>query len=88
MKNIVDIFVELGHRLASLTTSEGEGIITAAIEQNAWFTRPDIIRAIEAIQEEMLDADKLMAWYASYPHHYTQARGYRNGGQYSTCGIL
>lgn len=67
MKNIVDIFVELGDRLASLTTSEGEGIITAAIEQNAWFTRPDIVRAMEAIREEMLNADKLRAWYDSYP---------------------
>ena len=70
MKHIVDIFSALGERLAHFGGDDASNrIIDKAIAANGWFTRADILRAVEAIRSEMLDRDKLMAWLS----HYTKA---------------
>ena len=70
MKHIVDIFVTLGERLKHFGSDDASNrIIEDAIAANGWFTRVDILRAVEAIRSEMLDRDKLTAWLS----HYTKA---------------
>ena len=70
MKDIVDIFVVLGERLARFGSDDASNrIIDKAIAANGWFTRTDILRAVEAIRTEMLDREKLTAWLG----HYTKA---------------
>ena len=70
MKHIVDIFSALGERLAHFGGDDASNrIIDKAIAANGWFTRADILRAVEAIRSEMLDHEKLMAWLS----HYTKA---------------
>ena len=70
MKDIVDIFVALGERLARFGGDDASNrIIDEAIAANGWFTRTDILRAVEAIRTEMLDREKLAAWLS----HYTKA---------------
>ncbi len=70
MKHIVDIFSALGERLTSFGGDDASNrIIDEAIAANGWFTRADILRAVEAIRVEMLDRDKLAAWLS----HYTKA---------------
>ena len=70
MKHIVDIFSALGERLTHFGSDDASNrIIDEAIAANGWFTRTDILRAVEAIRSEMLDREKLMAWLS----HYTKA---------------
>lgn len=70
MKHIVDIFSALGERLTHFGGDDASNrIIDEAIAANGWFTRADILRAVEAIRTEMLDREKLMAWLS----HYTKA---------------
>ena len=70
MKHIVDIFSALGERLTHFGSDDASNrIIDVAIAANGWFTRTDILRAVEAIRTEMLDREKLMAWLS----HYTKA---------------
>lgn len=70
MKHIVDIFSALGERLTHFGGDDASNrIIDEAIAANGWFTRADILRAVEAIRSEMLDRDKLAAWLS----HYTKA---------------
>lgn len=70
MKHIVDIFSALGERLTRFGSDDASNrIIDEAIAANGWFTRTDILRAVEAIRSEMLDREKLMAWLS----HYTKA---------------
>ena len=67
MKDIVDIFVALGERLAHFGGDDvSNRIIDEAIAANGWFTRADILRAVEAIRSEMLDSEKLAAWLCNY----------------------
>ena len=67
MKDIVDIFVALGERLTRFGGDDASNrIIDEAIAANGWFTRADILRAVEAIRTEMLDREKLMAWLKNY----------------------
>lgn len=67
MKDIVDIFVALGERLARFCYDDNSNrIIDEAIAANGWFTRVDILRAVEAIRTEMLDREKLTAWLDRY----------------------
>lgn len=67
MKHIVDIFSALGERLTRFGGDDASNrIIDEAIAANGWFTRADILRAVEAIRSEMLDCDKLMAWLSRY----------------------
>jgi hypothetical protein len=68
MSSHVDIFVELGHRLTYFGSDKHtQDIIARAIAENGWFTRQDILRAVEAIRVDMLDPTKLDTWAASYP---------------------
>ena len=70
MKHIVDIFSALGERLTRFGSDDASNrIIDEAIAANGWFTRADILRAVEAIRSEMLDREKLTAWLS----HYTKA---------------
>ena len=70
MKHIVDIFSALGERLTRFGGDDASNrIIDEAIAANGWFTRVDILRAVEAIRSEMLDREKLTAWLS----HYTKA---------------
>lgn len=70
MKHIVDIFSALGERLTRFGDDDASNrIIDEAIAANGWFTRTDILRAVEAIRTEMLDREKLAAWLS----HYTKA---------------
>lgn len=70
MKHIVDIFSALGERLTRFGGDDASSrIIDEAIAANGWFTRADILRAVEAIRSEMLDREKLAAWLS----HYTKA---------------
>lgn len=67
MKHIVDIFSALGERLTHFGGDDASNrIIDEAIAANGWFTRADILRAVEAIRSEMLDREKLMAWLSRY----------------------
>ena len=63
----IGIFAELGVRLRSFGKEPHTlRIIEQAIEQNEWFSREDIMLAIDAICEEYLDADKLAKWVSEY----------------------
>ena len=67
MKHIVDTFSALGERLTHFGNDENSNrIIEEAIAANGWFTRVDILRAIEAIRVEMLDRTKLENWLKNY----------------------
>lgn len=67
MKHIVDIFSALGEQLTGFGGDDvSNRIIDEAIAANGWFTRTDILRAVEAIRTEMLDREKLMAWLKNY----------------------
>ena len=65
----------MGDSLRTLgNTPEGEAVITRSVEHNPWFTRTDILRAIDAICSEMLDRTKLREWLAHYPTTSTARR--------------
>ena len=67
MKHIVDIFSALGERLTRFGGDDASNrIINEAIAANGWFTRADILRAVEAIRSEMLDREKLTNWLCNY----------------------
>lgn len=57
----------LGERLTRFGDDDASNrIIDEAIAANGWFTRADILRAMEAIRSEMLDREKLAAWLSHY----------------------
>lgn len=67
MKHIEEIFVALGERLANFGDDEHSNrIIEDALAANGWFTRADILRAVDAIRSEMLDRDVLSKWLNNY----------------------
>ena len=67
MKHVVDIFVALGKRLADFGSDEHSNrIIEEAVAANGWFTRSDVLRAIDAIRVEMLDRERLANWLKNY----------------------
>ncbi len=75
----IEHFIELGNRLAAFgSDGYSDGVISAAVDANSWFTREGIIAAIEAIRCEMLDRDKIEQWVAHYPMLPTQ----------SSCNVL
>lgn len=68
MRDIIDIFATLGDKLQSFgDDSHTSAVIESAIEQNGWFTRPDIERAVKAIHTEMLQPESLTKWLSDYP---------------------
>ena len=67
MKHIEEIFVALGERLANFGDDEHSNrIIEDALAANGWFTRADILRAVDAIRSEMLDREVLSKWLNNY----------------------
>lgn len=67
MKHIEEIFVALGERLANFGYDEHSNrIIEDAIAANGWFTRADILRAVDAIRSEMLNREVLSKWLNNY----------------------
>lgn len=68
MKSTVQIFSELGVRLAEFGSEErSRSVIARAVAENEWFSVNDICYAVEAIRSEMLDAEKISKWLSFYP---------------------
>lgn len=68
MDRMVDIFVALGRRLREFGRSQHtDEVLRMAMQANEWFSREDILMAIDAICDEMLDEQKLRAWASHYP---------------------
>ena len=68
MRDITDIFVELGRRLVTFgEDNASREVIARAIAENGWFTEGDIRYAVSAICEDMLDAEKVSNWLSHYP---------------------
>jgi hypothetical protein len=64
----LELFCRLGERLRDFgKTPESERLIAQSVEANGWFTREDIIRAVDAIRREMLSREQLEAWLEHYP---------------------
>lgn len=67
MKSAIEIFAQLGERLASFGhDAVSQSVIAAATADNEWFTADEIICAAESVRSEMLQRDKLQAWLARY----------------------
>ncbi len=67
IRDSIELFATLGERLATLgTTARGEALIAEAIETNPWFTRHDIIHAVDAICHDMLLPTTLGEWLGRY----------------------
>lgn len=68
MKSVVDIFSELGARLAEFGSDDAShSVLVRAIAENEWFSVDDIRYAVEAVRSEMLDETKLSHWLSHYP---------------------
>lgn len=67
MKHLIDIFASLGERLSTFgKDSSSQEVIRRAMAENPWFTKEDILMAIDAICQEFLDKEKLQKWTATY----------------------
>mgnify|MGYP006976596152 CR=1 FL=1 len=67
MNRMIDILAELGSRLQGFGSDEHTShVVTEAIELNEWFSREDILMAIDAIREEFLCRENLQQWAAQY----------------------
>lgn len=67
MKTAVEIFSQLGERLAAFgKDARSSAVIERAVAENGWFTADGIRTAVEALRSEMLDADKLQKWLSGY----------------------
>ena len=70
MRNITDIFVELGRRMCDFGNDERSvRCIADAAAANEWFTATDIRMAAKAVREEFLDESKLKNWLSRYDLH-------------------
>ena len=68
MKSTVEIFSELGVRLAEFGSDEvSRSVMARAVAANEWFSVSDICYAVEAVRTEMLDAEKISNWLSRYP---------------------
>lgn len=68
MQHPIDIFATLGDRLKGFGNDDiTHKVIDEAIAANGWFTRDDILRAIDAICSEMLVRERLEEWLSHYP---------------------
>ena len=68
MKSTVEIFSELGARLAEFGhDEESRSVIVRAVVENEWFSAGDIRCAVAALRCEMLDGEKIAKWLANYP---------------------
>ena len=67
MLHTIAIFTTLGERLASFGEDETTArIIADAVAENGWFTRRDVLQAVDAIRSEMLTEGPLTAWLSRY----------------------
>lgn len=68
MKDVIDLFSELGLRLRSFGDDEATRRIAAeACRVNGWFSPAEVRRAVRALADDMLPREKLEAWLAAYP---------------------
>ena len=68
MKSTIQIFTELGLRLAEFGSDDrSRSVIARAVAENEWFSVEDIRCAVDAVRCEMLDAEKLEKWLSHYP---------------------
>ena len=68
MKSRVEIFSELGARLAEFGSDEASrSALVRAVAANEWFTVRDVNYAVKAACSEMLDAEKVENWLSHYP---------------------
>ncbi len=64
---MVEIFVRLGERLAAFGLDDAScDAIRLSERENGWFTREEIVRAVEAIRYKMLDRKDLERWAGGY----------------------
>lgn len=67
MKTAVDIFTQLGERLAGFgKDARSCRAMADAIADNAWFAADDILMAVDAIRRDMLQREALQRWLSSY----------------------
>jgi len=67
-EHVIRAFVQLGERFEVFGRDPSlETVINAAVCENPWFTREDILRAAGAIRENMLQEELLRTWLACYP---------------------
>lgn len=67
MKLPLHIFTALGERLSTFGEEPiSRAVIEHAEAENGWFTPADVRFAVQAIREQMLQADKLERWLSSY----------------------
>ena len=68
MKNVIDLFSELGVRLRGFGGDDvTRAVMNAACRANGWFTPAEVRRAVGAIARDMLSREKLETWLADYP---------------------
>ena len=68
MKGTVEIFTELGARLARFGKDDvSREVIARAIADNEWFSEADICYAVNAIRCDMLSKGDIEQWLAHYP---------------------
>ena len=68
MKSAVEIFSELGTRLAEFGSDEASrSVMVRAVAANEWFMVRDVRYAVDAVCREMLDAEKVANWLSHYP---------------------
>ena len=68
MKSTVEIFSELGARLAEFGSDEASrSVMVRAVAANEWFMVRDVSYAVNAVCREMLDAKKIENWLSHYP---------------------
>ena len=68
MKSTLDLFTELGRRLALFGQDEASRrAAELAQAANGWFTAGDIRRAAAAVADGMLRRERLAAWLSHYP---------------------
>lgn len=73
MKSTVQIFSELGVRLAGFgSNEESRSVIARAVAENEWFSVSDIRYAVDAVRQEMLNAEKIEKWLSHYPSAATR----------------
>lgn len=69
----VTAFVSLGKALQSMTASERSALISAAQQENGWFTEESVSLALQGIQI-LLEPGTLERWANSYPTGKTSAK--------------
>lgn len=67
MKTAVDIFAQLGERLAGFGKDACScAAIERAVAENGWFTETEICAAVDALRCRMLQRDMLHKWLSGY----------------------